>query len=125
VPRPFGPVFDRAAVRDALGLVRLLWAAEKGHDFSPDEDALDAHLQRMNLLTETGKTLVRCLDLGRGGPETVGGRAALWQSTAAMDALVAALPDPLVQLAHARVVGRRPPKETERDDKRKVREGRG
>ena len=30
VPRPFGPVFDRAAVRDALGLVRLLWAVEKG-----------------------------------------------------------------------------------------------
>jgi hypothetical protein len=35
VPRPFGPVVDRAAVHDALGLVRLLWAAEKGHAFSP------------------------------------------------------------------------------------------
>jgi hypothetical protein len=73
----------------------------------------------MNLLTETGKTLVRCLDLGRSGADTLGGRAALWQSTVAMDALVAALPDPLVQLAHARVVGRRPAKETRRDEKRK------
>jgi hypothetical protein len=125
VPRPSGPAFNAAAVRDALGLVRLLWAVEKERSFGPDEDALDAHLQRMNLLTETGKTLARCLDLGRRGPDTVGGRAALWQSTEAMDALVAALPDPLVRIAHARVVGRRPPKETVRDEKRKIRERRG
>jgi hypothetical protein len=106
-------------------LVRLLWAVEQGHAFGPDEDALDAHLQRMNLLTETGKALGRCLDLGRGGPDTVGGRAALSQSIAAMDALVAALPNPLVQIAHARVVGQRPAKETKRDDARKARERRG
>jgi hypothetical protein len=125
VSRPSGPVFNPAAVRDALGLVRLLWAVENGNSFGPEEDDFDAHLQRMNLLTETGKTLVRCLDLGRGGPDTVGGRAALWQSIAAMDALVAALHEPLVQLAHARVIGRRPPKETERDEKRRAREKRG
>jgi hypothetical protein len=63
--------------------------------------------------------------LGRGGPDTVGGRATLWQSTAAMDGLVAALPDSLVQTAHARVIGQRPPNEIERDEKRRAREKRG
>ena len=112
-------------MRDALGLVRLLWAVEQSHAFGPEEDPLDAHHQRMTQLAETATPLGRGLALDRGGPDTVGGRAALSQSIAAMDALVAAVPDPLIQTAHARIVGQRPPKETVRDETRKIRQGRG
>ena len=65
VTRPFGPVFNRAAVRDALGLVRLLWPVERDHDFSPDEDDLDAHLKRMNLLTEALDKIAELIDAAR------------------------------------------------------------
>lgn len=104
-----GPVFNAGAVRDALGLVRLLWLGEHGDAFSPeDEDALADHLYRINLLTEVGKTLRRCLELGRSNPESVGGRAAIHGSAEAMDALAAAFPIELVDLARKRVVSWRP-----------------
>jgi hypothetical protein len=53
VPRPLGPSFNVAAVCDALGAVRLLFAVEcEGTD-----------IDRTAALTEIGKTLVECLGM--------------------------------------------------------------
>lgn len=125
-PSPFtGPVFNAGAVRDALGLVRLLWLDEQDGETGPGEDSLDAHLRRMNVLTEVGKSLRRCLELGRGSPDTIGHRAAIHGSTEAMDALLAAFPIELVRLAHKRVVSWRPAPPTEAMLKKRARMARG
>jgi hypothetical protein len=132
VPRPLGPVFRPGPVRDALGLIRLLWAVESASGGGTGEGDFDAHLRQMNLLTETGRTLVECLGMGhhhRDRPETLGYRAAVNRSEEAMVKLAEApwgdVAGHLVRLARDRVCGAVAAKETDRDAKRKVREGRG
>jgi hypothetical protein len=119
VPRPLGPPFRPAAVRDALGLVRLLFAVEReGTD-----------LDRATLLTEVGKTLGECLGMGHLSPESLGYRAAVSRSAEAMDRLAAvAWPADVAEVvgrARDRVRGVRPRAEDERDVKHKVAAVRG
>ena len=90
-------------MRDALGLVRLLWRLDAdGIDFGRQAD-----------LAEIGKTLGETLTLGRGRPDTVGYRAAIVRADEAMDRLVglgwSGDAAELVRLARARVYGGREP----------------
>jgi hypothetical protein len=126
-PSPFtGPAFNAVAVRDALGLVRLLWLDEQNDPFGPDDaEALADHLYRINALTEIGKSLRRCLELGRGNPDSIGGRAAIHGAAEAMDALLAAFSTELVKLAHKRVVSWRPRALSEGELKKNARLNRG
>ncbi len=114
--------FHHAAVRDALGLVRLLFALEReGTDVT-----------RTATLTNVGTTLADCLRLGtnmRDRPDTVGYRAAMHRSWDAVDKL-AAMEWPahlaeLVRHAQSRVKGTQPAKETDRDVKRRALAARG
>lgn len=114
MPRPLGPSFHPAAVRDALGLVRLLFAVEReGTD-----------LDRAALLTEIGTTLGQCLEMGRLRPETLGYRAAVSRSAEAMDRLVTltwpADVAELVRRARDRVCGVQRRADDEREEKRKA-----
>lgn len=80
--RPLGPAFHAAQVRDALGLVRTLFAVEReGTDIT-----------RTAQLTEIGRTLAECLMLTHGrAPDTLGYRAAVHRSREAVDALATLL----------------------------------
>jgi hypothetical protein len=120
VARPLGPPFRPRPVRDALGLVRLLWAVEReGTD-----------LDRTKLLTEVGKTLGECLEMGaRYLPESLAYRAAVSRSAEAMDKL-AAVPwsadlAEVVRRAKDRVHGVKLRAEDERDAKRRAVAARG
>jgi hypothetical protein len=122
VPRPLGPVFHPAATRDALGVMRLLFALER--------DGID--ITRPAELTDIGQTLGQCLKMGidmADRQETLGYRAAVSRSAEAMDKLLAmgwpAEVAEVVRVAQGRVMGEQPRREDERDHKRKVREGRG
>lgn len=121
MPRPLGPVFHPGPVRDALGLVRLLFALER--------EGID--ITRVAAVTEIGTTLGQCLKLGIDASdrqETLGYRAAVSRSADAMDQLVAmgwpADVGEVVRVAQGRVKGGRGKVEGERDHKRKAREGR-
>ena len=111
--RPLGPAFHAAQVRDALGLVRLLFAVEReGTDIT-----------RAAQLTEIGTTLRECLDLAHmRSPETLGYRAAVTRSGEAMDRLAwmdwPADVAKLVRVAQARVKGVEPRKLDQRDQKK-------
>lgn len=128
MPRPLGPVFRPGPVRDALGLVRLLWALDRESGGASEADFND-HLQRMNLLTAVGKTLSECLAMGQLSPETLGYRAAVSRSMDAMEKLAGApwddLTGPLVRLARDRVCGALPVKKTEREARRQASAARG
>jgi Zn ribbon nucleic-acid-binding protein len=116
-PQVFDPRVD-----DALGPVRLLFAIEReGTD-----------LDRMKLLTEVGKTLVECLEVGhhhRDRPETLGYRAAVNRSADAVDKLAAmawpAHVGEFVRVAQSRVKGAEARKLDARDAKKAVTVGRG
>ena len=101
-------------MRDALGLVRLLCADERE---GTDHD-------RATLLTELGTTLGQCLGMGHLSPESLGYRAAVDRSAAAMEQLVAARWSAdvaeLVRHARDRVCGVRLPNEGEREERRKA-----
>jgi hypothetical protein len=101
-------------VRDALGLVRLLFAVER--------EGID--IDRTTLLAEVGTTLGQCLEMGHLRPESLGYRAAVDRSAAAMERLVAvtwsADVAELVRHARDRVCGVRPPNEGEREERRKA-----
>jgi hypothetical protein len=119
VPRPLGPTFHPRPVRDALGLVRMLFAVER--------DGTD--LDRPAALVEIGNKLVLSLDLGRWRRDSLGHRAAVNHATEAVDRL-AAMTWPgevaeVVRIAQARVVGARLRKDDERDAKRKAVAARG
>lgn len=106
-------------MRDALGLVRLLWAVEReGTD-----------LDRATLLTEVGKTLGECLGMGHLSPESLGDRAAVSRSAEAIDRLATATWSAdvaeLVRMAQAQVKGAQLKKDGERDLKRKAVAARG
>lgn len=117
--RPLGPTFRVHAVRDALGLVRLLFAVER--------DGID--FDRLAALVDLGNELVLVLDLGRCGRDSLGYRAGVNRAIDVMSKLVAMTwPSEvaaLVQVARARVVGTRPRREDERDAKRKAVAARG
>lgn len=106
--------FPASAVRDALGLTRILWIVEN--------DGVD--LDRMREITEAGEMLVRALDLGRCRPESLGYRAALHWSETAMDKLTALEWSPdhraLVSRASYRVRGEKPRADDKRVVKRKA-----
>lgn len=112
--RPLGPPFRPAAVRDALGLVRLLFVVEReGTDFD-----------RATLLAEVGKILGECLEMGYLSPESLGYRAAVSRSAEAMDRLAAAAwpadVAEVVRRARDRVRGVQARREDERDGKRRA-----
>ena len=110
--RPLGPSFHAHHVRDALGLVRLLFAVEReGEDIT-----------RNTQLTEIGRTLAECLSLAQRAPETLGYRAAVTRSQEAVDKL-AAMEWPadvaeVVRVAVSRVRGRQDRKLDARDQKK-------
>lgn len=70
--------FQPGAVRDALGLVRVLWAVERDGE---------ADVARLKSLSQIGAKLRETLDLGRLREETLGYRAAVLRSWEAVDAL--------------------------------------
>lgn len=112
--RPLGPSFHAGAVRDALGLVRVLFALER--------DGTD--MTRTAQLVEIGKTLAECLGLAMRDPETLGYRAAVTRSCDAVDKL-AAMEWPadvaeVRRLARDRVKGVELKKADARDVKRKA-----
>jgi hypothetical protein len=93
--------FPGVAVRDALGLVRLLWVLE----------STGTDLDRMKALTEIGETLRDTLRQGRLDPECIGYSAGIRRAEHAVDRLVrlgwSADRADLVRLAADRVCGRR------------------
>jgi hypothetical protein len=101
VSPPLGPTFRVRAVRDALGLVRLLFAVER------DGEDLD----RPAALVDLGKELVLALTLGRCGRDSLGYRAGVNRSVEVMDGLAAMTWSSevaaLVRVAH-RARGRQP-----------------
>ena len=118
MPRTVRP-FPAGPVRDALGLVRLLWAVER--------DGLD--LDRINALTEAGELLVVALQLSRSSVDSLGHRAAVPRAMDAIDKLAAIRWSgevaEVVRVACARVSGERPKREEPRDVKREARAARG
>ena len=119
MPRPLGPSFHGHAVRDALGLVRLLFSIEReGTDIT-----------RAAHLTEIGTTFRDCLGLARRDPETLGYRAAVSRAHDAADRLAAmdwpAHVAEVVRVAQARVKGVEPRKLDARDQKKAASVGRG
>ncbi len=95
--RPLGPTFRIRAVRDAFGLVRLLFMMEC--------DGTD--LDRPAALVDIGQELVLALDLGRCGRDSLGYGAGVNRAVNVMDKL-AAMTWPsevaaLVRVAYARV----------------------
>ena len=118
--RPLGPAFHPHAVRDALGLVRLLFAVER--------EGID--ITRAAQLTEIGTTLGECLELARGREsETLGYRAAVHRSREAVDQLAAmAWPAEIaevVRVAQSRLKGVEARKLDARDQKKAGTVGRG
>lgn len=117
--RPLGPDFHPGAVRDALGLVRVLWLVERE----------DTDLDRTAQLTEIGRTLRECLALAQRSPETLGYRAAVSRSADAVDKLAVmvwpAEIAELVRVARVRVKGVGPRKLDGRDQKKAAIVGRG
>jgi hypothetical protein len=112
-PFPAGPV------RDALGLVRLLWAVER--------DGVD--LDRIRALTEAGELFVVALELSRAGVGSIGHRAAVPRAMDAVDRLAAiewsADMAEVVRMACSRVSGETVKQEDARDAKRRVHAARG
>jgi hypothetical protein len=106
-------------VRDALGLVRFLFAVER--------DGTD--LDRSAALVAIGEELVLTLKLGRGQPDSLAYRAAVSHAVQAMDKLASMKWEgdvlEMVRVAQWRVRGAAPRREDERDHKRHVRERRG
>ena len=106
-------------MRDALGLIRLLFSVEReGTDIT-----------RAAQLTEIGMTLRDCLGLAMRAPETLGYRAAVTRSRETVDRL-AAMDWPadvaeVVRVAQARVRGVVPRKLDARDQKKAATMGRG
>ena len=117
--RPLGPAFHPHAVRDALGLVRLLFAVER--------EGID--ITRTAQLTEIGRTLGECLELAQRDPETLGYRAAVHRSREAVDQLAAmAWPAEIaevVRVAQSRLKGVEARKLDARDQKKAAMVGRG
>ena len=119
VPRPLGPGFHAHQVRDALGLVRLLFAIEReGTDITRAAD-----------LTDIGRTLGECLGLAQRSPETLGYRAAVHRSCDAVNKL-AAMDWPaeiaeVVRVAQVRVKDQQDRKLDRRDEKKAAVQGRG
>ena len=116
--RPARP-FPAGPVRDALGLVRLLWAVER--------DGVD--LDRMKTLTEAGELLVLALQLSRSSVDSLGHRAA---GPRALDGIarLASIQwssdvTEVVRVACGRVTGERATGEDARDAKRRVHAARG
>jgi len=112
-PFPAGPV------RDALGLVRLLWAVER--------DGVD--LDRIKALTEAGELLVVALQLSRASVDSIGHRAAIPRAMDAIDRL-AAIPwsadvAEVVRMACSRVSGETLKRDDARDAKRRSTAARG
>ena len=116
--RPARP-FPAGPVRDALGLVRLLWAVER--------DGID--IDRTRTLTEAGELLLLSLHLSRSSVDSLGHRAA---GPRALDAIakLSSIPWPadvaeVVRMACGRVTGETSKREDKRDAKRRSVAARG
>lgn len=109
---PALPPFPAGPVRDALGLVRLLWLVER--------DGVD--LDRTTTLTEAGKLLRMALEMSRLRQESLGYKASLPRAIDGVN-LLASLEWPadvaeVVRAAGDRVRAAAGKREEERDAKR-------
>ena len=118
MPRP-ARLFPAGPVRDALGLVRLLWAVER--------DGVD--IDRTKTLTEAGELLVLSLQLSRSSVDSLGHRAA---GPRALDAIAkltsiewSADVAEVVRMACGRVTGETSKLPDARDAKRRSHAARG